>query len=77
MGVAGGNAALGSFLALLQNNFLDRKVWATREGLRIAIGTWIGRTDHRRCRQSALGRRTPIELETKVTTPATQAALPN
>jgi transposase InsO family protein len=46
----------------------------TREQLRIAIVTWIERTHHRRRRQTALGRLTPIEYETIMTTPATQAA---
>jgi hypothetical protein len=59
---------------LLQNYFLDRRIWATREELRIAIVTWIERTYHRRRRQDRLGRLTPIQFETKITTPATQAA---
>ena len=42
--------------------------------LRIAIVTWIERTYHRRRRQATLGRLTPIEFETIMTTPATQAA---
>lgn len=50
--------------ALLQKNVLNRRSWATREELRIAIVTWIGRTYHRRRRQARLGRLTPIELET-------------
>ena len=74
VGAAGDNAAMESFLALLQNNVLDRKIWATREELRIAIVTWIERTYHRRRRQDALGRLTPIQFETKMTAPATQAA---
>ena len=60
----GDNAAMESFFALLQNNVLDRRVWATREQLRIAIVTWIERTYHRRRRQAALGRLTPVEYET-------------
>jgi transposase InsO family protein len=36
-----------SFFALLQKNVLDRRTWATREELRIAIVTWIERTYHR------------------------------
>ncbi len=40
----------------------------------IAIVTWIERTYHRRRRQAALGRLTPIEYETIMTTPAAQAA---
>ena len=74
VGAAGDNAAMESFFALLQKNVLDRQTWATREELRIAIVTWIERTYHRRRRQDALGRLTPIEYETIMTTPATQAA---
>jgi putative transposase len=74
VGSAGDNAAMESFFALLQKNVLDRQRWATREELRIAIVTWIERTYHRRRRQVALGRLTPIEFETIMTTPATQAA---
>jgi putative transposase len=74
VGAAGDNAAMESFFALLQNNVLDRRQWATRQELRIAIVTWIERTYHRRRRQAALGRLTPVEYETIMTTPATQAA---
>lgn len=74
VGAAGDNAAMESFFSLLQKNVLDRRPWATREELRIAIVTWIERTYHRRRRQAALGRLTPIEFETIMTTPATQAA---
>ena len=74
VGAAGDNAAMESFFALLQNNVLNRRAWSTREELRIAIVTWIERTYHRRRRQTALGRLTPIEYETIMTTPASQAA---
>lgn len=74
VGAAGDNAAMESFFSLLQKNVLDRRSWATREELRIAIVTWIERTYHRRRRQDRLGRLTPIEFETIMTTPATQAA---
>jgi len=74
VGACGDNAAMESFFALLQKNVLDRRSWATREELRIAIVTWIERTYHRRRRQDALGRLTPIEYETIMTTPVTQAA---
>jgi transposase InsO family protein len=53
---------------------LDRRPWRTREQLRIAIVTWIERTYHRRRRQAALGRLTPIEYELIMTAPASQAA---
>lgn len=74
VGAAGDNAAMESFFALLQKNVLDRRTWDTRQDLRIAIVTWIERTYHRRRRQDALGRLTPVEYETIMTTPAAQAA---
>ena len=74
VGSAGDNAAMESFFALLQKNVLDRRHWTTREELRIAIVTWIERTYHRRRRQAALGRLTPIEFEMIMTPQATQAA---
>jgi putative transposase len=74
VGAAGDNAAMESFFSLLQKNVLNRRTWDSREDLRIAIVTWIERTYHRRRRQDGLGRLTPIEFETIMTTPATQAA---
>jgi putative transposase len=74
VGSAGDNAAMESFFALLQRNVLDRRRWKSRDELRIAIVTWIERTYHRRRRQSALGRLTPIEYETINTPQAAQAA---
>ena len=74
VGSSGDNAAMESFFALLQKNVLDRRSWTTREQLRIAIVTWIERTYHRRRRQARLGRLTPVEYETIMTTPAIQAA---
>jgi putative transposase len=64
VGACGDNAAMESFFALLQKNVLDRQRWSTREQLRLAIITWIERTYHRRRRQRALGKLTPIEYET-------------
>ena len=60
---AGDNAAMESFFSLLQNNVLDRRTWATRDELRLAIITWIETTYHRRRRQRALGKLTPVEFE--------------
>ena len=71
---AGDNAAMESFFSLLQKNVLDRRRWATLQGLRIAIITWIERTYHRRRRQQRLGRLTPIEFETIMTTQVALAA---
>lgn len=64
VGAAGDNAAMESFFALLQKNVLNRQRWRTRDELRLAIVTWIERTYHRRRRQRALGKLTPIEFET-------------
>jgi transposase InsO family protein len=74
VGAVGDNAAMESFFSLLQKNVLNRRSWSTREELRIAIVTWIERTYHRRRRQTALGRLTPVEYELIMTTTATQAA---
>ncbi len=63
-----------SFFSLLQKNVLNRRRWATRQDLRIAIITWIERTYHRRRRQARLGRLTPIEFEAIMTTQVALAA---
>jgi putative transposase len=74
VGSAGDNAAMESFFALLQRDVLDRqRRWATRNELRIEIVTWIERTYHRRRKQAALGRLTPIEYE-MIMTPQTATA---
>lgn len=57
-------AAMEPFFALLRKNVLNRGGWDTREQLRLAVLTWIERDYHRRRRQGALGRLTPIEFET-------------
>ena len=75
VGAAGDNAAMESFFSLLQKNVLDRRPWATREQLRIAIVTWIERTYHRRRRQTALGRLTPIEYETIIPKPSRSSCI--
>ena len=64
VGACADNAAMESFFSLLQKNVLDRQRWPSREDLRLAIVTWIERTYHRRRRQRALGKLTPIEFET-------------
>ena len=63
VGAAGDNAAMESFFALLQKNVLNRQRWRTRDELRLAVVTWIERTYHRRRRQRALGKLTPLEFE--------------
>lgn len=75
-GAAGANAAM-AFFSLLQKSVLDRRSRTAREKLRIAIVTWIERTCHRRRRQAALGRLTPVAFETVMTTLALQAVGPN
>ena len=74
VGSAGDNAAMESFFSLLQKNVLNRQTWTTRDELRLAIIIWIERTYHRRRRQDSLGRLTPIEFETIMTTTASLAA---
>ena len=74
VGSAGDNATMESFFGLLQNNVLDRRRWASRAELRIAIITWIERTHHRRRRQPRLGRSTPIEYEMIMTINQAQVA---
>lgn len=74
VGAAGDNAAMESFFALLQKNVLNTRTWPTRLELRLAIVTWIERTYHRRRRQRALHRLTPVEYEAIMTTPAASAA---
>lgn len=74
VGSSSDNAAMESFFALLQDNVLDRRCWATPEQLRIAIVTCIERTYHRRRRQARLGRLTPIEFQTIMNTTAALAA---
>ncbi|PZF52576.1 IS3 family transposase, partial [Curtobacterium sp. MCSS17_008] len=64
VGACADNAAMESFFALLQKNVLNRKRWATREELRLAIITWIEATYHRKRRQRGLGKLTPVEYET-------------
>jgi transposase InsO family protein len=64
VGACADNAAMESFFSLLQKNVLNRQRWQTRDELRLAIVVWIERTYHRRRRQDALGRMTPIEFET-------------
>ena len=73
VGACGDNAAMESFFALLQKNVLDRQRWATRADLRLAIITWIEVTYHRRRRQRRLGRLTPVEFETILSTTAKAA----
>jgi transposase InsO family protein len=68
VGTCADNAAMESFFSLLQKNVLDRRRWTSREELRLAIITWIERTYHRRRRQQALGRLTPVEFETLLQT---------
>jgi putative transposase len=59
VGTCSDNAAMESFFALLQKNVLDRKRWATRDDLLLAIVVWIEKTYHRTRRQRRLGRLTP------------------
>jgi transposase InsO family protein len=64
VGACGDNAAMESFFSLLQKNILDTRRWRTREELRLAIVSWIETKYHRKRRQRALGKLTPVEFET-------------
>ena len=74
VGAAGDNAAMESFFRLLQKNVLNRRAWATRDELRIAIVPWIERTYHRRRRQKRLHGLTPVEYEAIMNTDVALAA---
>ena len=74
VGSAGRQRRHGIVLLAATTNVLDRRRWATRDELRIAIVTWIERTYHRRRRQASLGRLTPIEYELIMSQTAAQAA---
>lgn len=63
-----------SRVSLLQKNVLNRRTWATRDELRIAIVTWIERTYHRRRRQKRLHGLTPVEYEAIMNTDVALAA---
>lgn len=65
VGAAGDNAAMESFFSLLQKNVLNRQRWRTRDQLRTEITYGIEAKYHRRRRQRALGKQTPIEFETQ------------
>lgn len=64
VGACGDNAAMESFFSLLQKNVLDRKRWATRQELRLAIVSWVEGKYHRKRKQRGLGKLTPVEFET-------------
>ena len=48
--------------------------WVIRQGLRVAVVTWMERTYHRRRGQARLWRLTPIEFETIMNHAVTEAA---
>lgn len=68
VGACGDNAAMESFFALLQKNVLNQRSWSTRQQLRLAIVQWIEGRYHRKRRQRRLGKLTPGEFETIMTT---------
>ena len=74
VGAAGDKAARESCFPLLQNNVPNRQTSAAREQLRTAIVVWIERKYHRKRRQAALGRLTPVEFETMMATLVALAA---
>jgi putative transposase len=64
---AGDDAAMESFVALLQNNALYRHSWETHEGLTVAIISCIEMTSHQRHRQRGFSRMIPKELKPAMT----------
>lgn len=74
VGACGDNAAMESWFSLLQKNVLDRKTWATRQELRLAIVHWVEGVYHRKRRQRRLGKLTPVEFETIMMKAVTLAA---
>jgi putative transposase len=52
----------------------DRQPWITGEQLRSALVVRIEKKYHRKRRQAALGRLTPVEVETMMATPVAVAA---
>jgi putative transposase len=70
VGACSDNAAMEPFFSLPQKNVFDTRRWRTREELRLAIVSWIEKKYHRKRRQRALGKLTPIEFETIYTTAA-------
>ena len=57
------NALAESFFATLECELIDRRSWPTKSAARMALFTYIeGWYNPRRCR-SALGQRSPIDLE--------------
>ena len=68
VGACGDNAAMESFFALLQKNVLNQRSWSTRQQLRLASVPWIDGRYHRKRRQRRLGKLTPGEFETIMTT---------
>jgi len=73
VGTCADNAAMESFFNLVQTNVLDRRKWATRQELRLALVRWINGTYNRRRRQRALGKLTPLEYEITYQPAATAA----
>ncbi len=58
------NSAMESFFALLQKNVLNKKkVWNSRQELRIAVTRWINVKYNAERRQRARNKMSPIEYE--------------
>jgi putative transposase len=63
VGACGDNAARVLLRTVATQRPGPATVGHTRAELRLAIVTWIERTHHRRRRQRALGKLTPMEFE--------------
>ena len=70
------NAMMESFWSSMQIELLNRKKWKTRGELANAIFDYIEILHNRQRRHSALGYRTPAEVEASYTHPTTTAPAP-
>jgi putative transposase len=62
-GVCWDNAMAESFFATLKTEFYNRRVWATKQHARLAVGAWIEDQYNRRRRHSAIGQLAPVTFE--------------
>lgn len=74
VGAAGENAEMESFFALLKKDVLSQDPWESRDQLRSAIIYWIERAYQCRRGRAGLGRLTPIDYETIMSTAVESAA---
>jgi putative transposase len=62
-GICWDNAMAESFFATLKTEFYYRRVWATKQHARTAVGAWIENCYNRRRRHTCLGHVAPVTFE--------------